>query len=334
MQTTAARFVATQPMRLNISAALPDSLADVPATALADELGGPTLFDLRKPKAPPLFVSVLLHGNEVSGWDAVRGLLYELRNVSSLLFLANLDAAREGVRALPDQADFNRVWEGGDTREAAVAAEVTARVADAGPYVAVDIHNNTGRNPPYAVICRTDPKTLAFAGAFAERALLASQPGGFQTRRFTRFCTAVTIEVGTPDDPDSATRAADYVAELLAHYPRPPADARAPDELRLFETVARVLATESTEIEPAMQQFNFRCAPAGTGLTRNGPLVARSAHGDDISDEYFAPDNGMAVLTRPTFLAMYTRDLDSARRDCLCYFLEPMDPNAPTPATL
>ena len=317
-------------MRLNIAATLPDSLADVPATALADELGGPTLFDLRKPKAPPLFVSVLLHGNEVSGWDAVRGLFYEFRSISSLLFLANLDAAREGVRALPSQADFNRVWEGGDTSEAAVAAEVTARVAAAEPYVAVDIHNNTGRNPPYAVVCRTDSKTLAFAGAFAERALLASQPDGFQTRRFTRFCTAVTVEVGTPDDPDSTTRAAGYVAELLSAYPRPPST-RAPHELRLYETVARVLVAEGTEIEPAMQGFNFRRAPAGACLTRCGPLVARSADGDDISDEYFTVDDGMAVLIRPTILAMYTRELESARRDCLCYFLEPLATGAPMP---
>ena len=315
-------------MRLNVARTLPDSLADVPATALADELGGPTLFDLRKPKAPPLFVSVLLHGNEISGWDAVRGLLYEFRSISSLLFLANLDAAREGVRALPGQEDFNRVWEGGETREAAVAAEVTARVADADPYVAVDIHNNTGRNPPYAVVCRTDRRTLQFAGAFAERALLASQPGGFQTRRFTRFCTAVTIEVGTPDDPDSTTRAAEYMAALLANYPRPPAGARTPDEMQLFETVARVLVTERTEIEPAMQRFNFSRAPAGTGLTRRGPLVARSADGDDISDEYFKSDDGMAILARPTILAMYTRELQSARRDCLCYFLDPLSSRA------
>ena len=317
-------------MHLNIAAALPDSLADVPASALAEELGGPTLFDLRKPNQPPLFVSVLLHGNEISGWDAVRSLLYEFRSTSSLLFLANLEAAREGVRALPSQADFNRVWEGGDTSEAAVAAEVTARVADADPYVAVDIHNNTGRNPPYAVICRNDRKTLAFAGAFADRALLASQPDGFQTRRFTRFCTAVTVEVGTPDDPDSTTRAAEYVAKLLANYPRPPADTRAPDEVQLFETVARILVTEHTEIEPAMQHFNFRRAPAGTGLTRRGSLIARSADGEDISDEYFASGDGMAVLTRPTILAMYTRELESARRDCLCYFLEPLDPSDPT----
>ena len=313
-------------MHLNIANALPDSLGDVPANALADELGGPTLFDLRRGDRSPLFVSVLVHGNEVSGWDAVRELLDEFRQTSSLLFLGNLEAARHDVRALPGRADFNRVWEGGDSTEAAVAREVTAFVAAAKPYLALDIHNNTGRNPPYSVICRADPATLGFAEGFAERALLASQPDGFQTRRFSRFCTAITVEAGTPDDPESTTRSRDFLARIFASNPDPPRSALGPGKLSLFETVARVTVTDCTVIEPAMQRFNFRDAPAGTPLTRSGMLNARSADGSDIGDRYFAPDNGMAVLTRPTTLAMYTADLESARRDCLCYFLEPFDP--------
>ena len=311
-------------MPLRVATALPDSLADVPATALADELGGPTLFDLRRGNAAPLFVSVLLHGNEVSGWDSVRGLLEGFREISAWLFLANLDAARQGVRALPGQVDFNRVWEGGDTTEAAIAAQVTDRVAATKPYLAVDIHNNTGRNPPYSVICRTDRRTLGFAGAFAQRALLASQPGGFQTRRFTRFCTALTIEVGTPDDPQSVTRTTGFLAKLLANYPHAPPETRDPETLSLFETVARVTVADGAEIEPAVQRFNFRRAPAGTALTRRGAVSARSADGTSIGSRYFASHDGAAVLTRPTIVAMYTRDLESARRDCLCYFLEPL----------
>lgn len=311
-------------MKLSVERALPVSLADVPAAALADELGGPTLFDLRKPNQPPLFVSVLLHGNEVSGWDAVRALFTQVAHASTLLFLGNLEAAAHGVRALPGRADFNRVWGQGDSPEAAVAAEVTAYVEAARPRMALDIHNTTGENPPYSAICRSDPETLAFAGAFSTRALLATQPHGFQTRRFAQFCTAMTIEVGTPDDPTSTTRASAFLKILLANGAHPPTGGQLPESLSLFETVARVTLADGAVLDPDMQRFNFRTAPAGTALTRSGGLHATAADDSDLGGEYFGTNNGLAVLKRPTMLAMYTGEEEAARRDCLCYFLEPV----------
>ena len=310
-------------MELTVERDLPPVLADLPATALADQLGGPTLFDLRKPDQPPLFVSVLLHGNEVSGWDAVRALFAEITDASTLLFLGNLEAAAHGVRALPGRADFNRVWEQGESVEAAVAAEVTAYVKAANPRMALDIHNTTGENPPYAVISRLDPETLAFAGAFSTRALLATQPHGFQTRRFAQFCTAMTIEVGTPEDPSSTTRATGFLAALLADN-APPNGARVPESLSLYETAARVTLADGTVLDPDMQRFNFRTVPAGTALTRSGSLHATAADDRDLGPEYFGTNNGLAVLKRPTMLAMYTGEEEAARRDCLCYFLEPV----------
>ena len=201
---------------LNIVHDLAPSIIELPASALAAALGGPTLFDLRKPDQAPLFISVLLHGNEPSGWNAVRRLADEIAAASVLLFVGNVDAARAGVRHLPDRPDFNRVWEGGNTPEAAIADQVVAFVKAARPYLAVDVHNNTGRNPPYAVITDTTPATLSVARAFARRALLTAQPEGFLTRRLVAFCTAVTVEVGTPDDPASTARAARFLARLLA----------------------------------------------------------------------------------------------------------------------
>lgn len=310
-------------MELTVERDLPAALADVPATSLVDELGGPTLFDLRKPNEPPLFVSVLLHGNEVSGWNAVRALFPEVTNASTLLFLGNLEAAARGVRALPGRADFNRVWEHGESTEAAVAAEVTTYVQAAKPRMALDIHNTTGENPPYSVICRSDPETLAFAGAFSTRALLATQPPGVQTRRFASFCTAITIEVGTPDDPSSTTQATAFLAAVLANA-GPPSGQRQPESLSLYETVARVTLADGAVLDPDMQRFNFRTAPAGTALTRSGGLHATAADDRDLGAEYFGTNNGLAVLKRPTMLAMYTGEEEAARRDCLCYFLEPV----------
>ena len=309
-------------MELKLRTELPASLEDVPASALLDELGGPTLFDLRQPGRAPLFVSVLLHGNEDSGWNAVRRLRPRLAEASALVFVGNVEAARARRRSLPGRVDFNRVWEGGDTPEAAVAGEVADFAAAARPRLAVDVHNNTGENPPYAVLARTDPPTLALARAFSERAMLATQPRGFQTRRFARFCPAVTVEVGTVRDPASTERAADFLARLLDGAP-PERDGAT---LSLFVTAARVTLDPDAELEPEMQRYNFRPAPAGTALTRSGGLTAWADDGSDASGEFFTLQDGAAVLKRPTVLAMYTGDPESARLDCLCYFLEPIEP--------
>ena len=56
---------------------MPLSLLDTPASGLHDILGGPTLFHLAGRREPALFVSVLMHGNETSGWDAIRSVLHD-----------------------------------------------------------------------------------------------------------------------------------------------------------------------------------------------------------------------------------------------------------------
>lgn len=304
-----------------MEAAPPSALFNLPAKRLADELDGPTLFDMRRTGVAPLFVSVLVHGNETSGWDAVRRLRAELAAASTLLFVGNVAAARAGVRALPGRPDFNRVWEGGEGPEAKVADAVSEIVAEARPRLAVDVHNNTGRNPPYSVLARRDAATLTAARAFAGRALFATQPTGFQTGRLARYCTAVTVEVGTPDDPSSTDRAAAFLRRLLD--PTPPAGtAPALDGLALFETVARVTLSDDAVVVPDTQRFNFRTAPAGAKLVERGALRAHAADGTDLGDVYFRRSNGATVLKRPSVVAMYTGDINAARQDCLCYFLE------------
>ncbi|MFS8860164.1 peptidase M14, partial [Synechococcus sp. H60.1] len=73
---------------------LPEQLLDLEAHQLYDRLGGPTLIHLAGRRDPPLFVSVLLHGNEVTGWQAVRQLLrrYVQRELprSLSLFIGNV----------------------------------------------------------------------------------------------------------------------------------------------------------------------------------------------------------------------------------------------------
>ena len=77
-------------------------------------LAKPTLIHLTGKQPAPLFVSVLLHGNETTGFYAVQELLkhYQSRELprSLSLFFGNIDAARLGLRRLDGQPDFNRIW--------------------------------------------------------------------------------------------------------------------------------------------------------------------------------------------------------------------------------
>ena len=312
--------------RLSTCRALPDGLLQCPAAQLGDILPGPTLFDLSGGRKGTLFVTVLQHGDETSGWDAVRTLLGVGDAPPLMLFIANVDAARHNVRKLPNQVDFNRAWEGGDSPEAEIAREVTERAIAAEPLVAIDIHNNTGRNPPYSVVTRADARSLGAAAAFAQRAVLIDHPG-VQTRRFSEFCTALTIEVGRSSDPASVERARGYLAKAF-RWREPPQVA--PRQLRLYRNLARVLIdAEDGAVTPRrdFEAFNFKRANGGTviaSVRRGRGLQAVDESGADVTARYLKTTNGEIRLRCPVIPSMFTPDLRAARADCLCYLLEPL----------
>jgi hypothetical protein len=113
---SAADHVANEPLRLARFDHFPEMLLSVPASDLWRYLPGPSLFHIRGRQAAPLFVTVLLHGNEDTGWRAVQAVLGEHRGAmlprSLLLFVGNIAAAKANVRTLPGQDDYNRSWPG------------------------------------------------------------------------------------------------------------------------------------------------------------------------------------------------------------------------------
>src|SRR5579864_3080808 len=97
---------------LPILDALPDGFLDCDARDLHLLLSGPTLIELEGERGPPLFVSVLLHGNEDSGLDAVQRVIRDYLGRppprSLMLLVGNVEAARYGLRRLDCQPDYNR----------------------------------------------------------------------------------------------------------------------------------------------------------------------------------------------------------------------------------
>lgn len=323
---------------------LPDGLLGLEAARLHERLTGPTLIHLSGRRPEPLFVSVLLHGNEDTGWEAMRRVLarhqpHGLPRALSL-FIGNVAAARLGLRRLEGQVDYNRVWPGtaeASRPEAAMMREVLNDMARRRAFASVDIHNNTGLNPHYACVNRLEPPFLRLATLFSRTVVYFLRPLGVQSAAFANLCPAVTIECGRPGTAQGEAHAADFIEACLnlAAFPAHPLP---PQDIDLYHTVATVKVAEhvSFGFEPdeadivfpsGLDHLNFRELPAGSdlGRVRGGlacPLEVSDECGADVGHRIFDCKEGRLRLRKRLMPAMLTKDARVIRQDCLCYLME------------
>jgi len=329
---------------------LPDELLSLPATELHRHLDGPTLIHLPGRLPQPLFVSVLQHGNETSGWEAVRRLLHSHYRRdplprSLILMIGNVRAAAQRRRFLADQPDFNRCWPGSDTSPGEIHrmwAWISDHVRKFKPFASIDIHNNTGQNPHYAAVNQVEPRRLHLAATFSRTVIYFTQPRGVQSMAFGDFCPAVTLECGLASDVDGADHALAYLDRVL-NLRELPETLPEPDDLELFRMIATVTVDGSIDFSfsdpgrdlwfpPDLDRLNFCEMPPGTRLARlsNGqaiPLRATSHEGGDVSGQCFATRQRDIITTRPLMPAMMTTDEQIIRQDCLCYLMERIIPS-------
>lgn len=316
---------------------LPPGLLDVEARALNDRLGAPTLLRLKGRERTPIFISVLLHGNETSGWD---GLGQVLRRRAAalprdlLILIGNVEAAAAGVRTLPGQADFNRIWR----PASGIGAEVLAGIADEPLLAVVDLHNNTGQNPPYAVLTDLSPGSLGLACLYESGVgVFVEEPDTVLTRAFAGRAPSVALELGPVADAQAVPRAVRYLDKLFALGEMPTGRM---DDLRLFRTLARVHPPVDAAfgfsgigegdldlvLDAAIEASNFRALPAGAefGMARNGfNLQVLDNQHQDVTDRFLEVRDGRIRTTRALVPAMYTTDAQVVRQDCLCYLMAP-----------
>jgi len=327
---------------------VPDGFLDASAAGLHQVLPGPTLIHLRGRKREPLFVSVLLHGNEYSGLTAIQNVLgrYATSELprSLSIFVGNVQAAALGQRRLDGQPDYNRVWPGVDpasgltsTQEYAMMAQVVDDMRARRVFASIDIHNNTGLNPHYACVNVLQPEFLHLATLFSQTAVYFLRPLGVQSAAFARICPATTVECGKPGDA-IATAHAQNLVDAALHLDHFPSKAISPNDINLFHTVAIVKIPAATsfhfgpaqaelQLEPTLDHMNFRELAAGTifGRVTAGsdiPIVALDENGNDVTAQYFEVRDGALRIRRRTMPSMLTLDERIIRQDCLCYLME------------
>jgi succinylglutamate desuccinylase len=323
---------------------LPQSLLDLPAWRLHELLPGPSLIHLPGRRPEPLFVSVLLHGNEDTGWLAAQSVLKKFQSAelprAMSLFIGNVEAARAGLRRLDHQPDYNRVWPGGEATQNA-EGEVMRQVVDEmrrrGAFASIDIHNNTGLNPHYACVNRLDPHFLHLATLFSRIVVYFIRPQGVQSAAFAELCPSVTVECGKPGTPGSVEHAAAYI-EACLHLSEFPAHPVAQHDIDLFHTVATVKVPEEVSFDfgvaaadisfvPELDHYNFRELSRGELLGHlaagsQARLSVQDEQGEDVGARLFDYREGEITLRQALMPAMLTRDERVIRQDCLCYLME------------
>jgi hypothetical protein len=324
---------------------VPEGLLELEAPALADALGAPTLIRLPGRRPRPLLAAVLVHGNETTGWDAVRSLLAGAAPLprALMLFIGNVHAARECLRRLDGQPDFNRIWRGTAGAEGEMVRGLLAEAQRARPFACVDLHNTSGENPLYACVHRLDDASLALGRAFSERLVLVSHPDTLLSNALSHLAPSVTLECGKPGNPSVTRRLARFLAQVLAletldaHHPstgprgfevlRAVATVRVPEELSFsFHDEAADL-----RFVAGLDAHNFSLLPDGTPIAfvrpgSGGRLEATDETGRDVTDRYFRHADGVVVTAAPLIPSLLTPNERIIRQDCLCYVMEPLGP--------
>jgi succinylglutamate desuccinylase len=330
---------------LTIIPGVPQGLLDADARSLHEILDGPTLIELDGEKGAPLFLSGLMHGNEDSGLVAIQKILrrYQGRSLPRplMILIGNVAAARCGMRRLGGQPDYNRVWPGcaeyQASDEARIMAQFHARVIERKAIAAIDIHNNTGRNPHYSVICVQDARVMALARLFAPRSVLFRGLPGTQTASFGGLIPAITIECGQSGDDANAEAAANMIEAVLRLDDL--GEAGGFEELSLFHTLAQVRVRTDValdcdhsagwfDLDGDLDRHNFEQLEPGFSFGESNhprPLEVIDEQGKDVFDTFFQIKAENIRLRRPVVPAMLTAQERIIRQDCLCYLMETLE---------
>ncbi len=303
----------------------------------------PTVIEIEGIQKQPIFISTLLHGNEYSGVYALQNLFktYAVANTnlprSVILFIGNVEAARENLRHLDGQMDFNRIWGEGDTTFHHIAKEVKQFVASKNPFACIDIHNNTGWNPHYACVNQLENHFLNLAKIFSRRIVYFVKPKEVLTIAFNAFTTAVTLECGQSGDLSGIQRCVDFLEQVLALDTLDDSPV-SNDDVTVYHSVVTLKIPETSSIgfgrdtqKDIVFVPNFEClnfmelqehALLGWRKNANHELLVFDENGNNVASEFITYENNEIRTKRPTVPSMFNENETIIRQDCLGYFMQ------------
>jgi len=331
-------------IEFNIVDGFPRELLSCPVGDLTSILKVPTLIEVKGVHTQPLFVSILLHGNEHSGFLALQELakkfVDQLWPRSLIIFIGNIKAAAVNQRHLLHQPDYNRIWGGGALPEHDLADAIVNYVKDRSPIACVDIHNNTGKNPHYGCISRLDQATLNLGLMFSKTLVYFTKPHTTLSVRFSHYLPSITIECGLSGDALSVSHITSFLSDLMHQHELTlhPISHR---DIDLYETIARLVIPDAVSFafsHEALSQnadivlrsdldcLNFSELPPGTPIGEfrgQSRISLQDPDGGYLEDDYLDYKDGQIRLVQLVIPSMFTLNKEVIRQDCVGYLMVP-----------
>lgn len=308
-----------------------------------DAIERPTVFRVPgRDRSRCRVVAGLLHGNEPSGLRAIHRYLSsgETPAVDAWMFVGSVDSARAAPRyshrMLPGRRDLNRCFRPPyRDLDGKIAEGVLELLRGVHPELVVDMHNNTGRNPAYAVGGALDAR-LDLAALYCDRFVCSNLNLGTFTEAFQDLAPAVTIECGRAGDAQADATAYAGLVRLMRMNELVPAFGRE-HMIVLVEPVRVCLRPGHTlafgerpdpraavTLDLEIDRHNFETLVGGTrlGWVAAGdawPFDARDERGAEVSSAWLEVVDGELRSRRSFVPFMLTTHVEIARADCLFY---------------
>jgi hypothetical protein len=332
--------------KLTIIHTLPDGFLTIDPRDLMTLMPNPTIIDLKSTHdKPPLFVSILLHGNETTGFYALQHLLSDYLSGDKtlprdlIILVGNVYAAKLFQRRLVGQVDYNRIWAGGSRPEHLIANQVLNYLRARKPFAGIDIHNNTGSNPFYSCVNTLGFDSLHLAKLFSNLVVYFTRPHQTLSVALNQFTTAITIESGRSGKVAGIERVYQFVEEVL-NLPQLETSRLTNNDVAMFHSIARIYVPNEATITfdklpqssygftfiENIESMNFLELSENTciGWRHQVDLKLQviNEQGEDVSDDMFHYDNGEIRVKRPIVPAMFCTSETIIRQDCFGYIMQ------------
>lgn len=289
---------------------------------------------------PPLFISTLLHGNEWTGFHALQEFIRKNdQNFfprETYILLGNLPAAEKKVRFLEGQQDYNRIWP--EKAEYEWTEKVLDIVKQDALFATIDIHNNTGRSPHYAIVSKHDNQHYNLANLFSKNVIYLESPPTAMSIHMSDHCPSLALECGLSDHRGVLGYLVEFLESVYRMHEisyREPAQ----HDMCLFETLASMHVPQDASftvqgdktpadisILEGIVKHNFVECPVGTPLAKSpsGKLFdLQSTYLQSRSTEKLLKiDDGHIVTQDMLVPCMLTEQRDAILKDCFGYLMK------------